>query len=407
MWPENGFESWTAFGDDPSSVLHDMEDIVLESARQLENVKDEATRSEAVEKLESLAANARELQKRASRLGPISEDERVLLIRQYNDRLSPLKTRLENAAGRLREQNLGSVQLFESSFALALSLSDLRIAMDIAWKELPQPRTKREELEHAKVEIKRDLWRALAVVVDESGYVSLHTPLLDAANRYRDLIPLQREITASNPNAATGRTPYSSILFDIRFQTADKLSQLRETYGEKRQIDEALAALADAENTLTGIEVEASNQNLGPPAPPQTGNMRQLHQQQRKKALNQGGTPSNRNAQDTLLDLGAPEGAAGTGPEQALQRFVRRMGQENVVILRVSNGSGIRPGPLTRELAGRLGTRAFFATLPAEDVIISVRYSGELDDVIPHIYWGRVESIDHDRRLLRVKIPAS
>lgn len=424
LFPSDLLSDLNPLGDSPASIVEGLREVVEETAVQIESIDDVPSRDAAIVQLDKLVDRAKDLQKRAIRLGTVPEAERSALVQRYNREVEPLRDRLKEGAARLRERRLGSDRLFEASFSVAISISDVGTAMEIGWREMPEPENQQEELEYAKANIQRDIWRSTASVTSQADYVALGDELFDAADRYRDLAPLQKSAAHSKSNQSSGISRYFDFTHGFVFQTTEKMIQLQTTYGENQRISEALAAIQNAESQLTGIEIEAENRRIldnmgrpGAPRPPMPNGMTARPPQRTVNAQTTGNgqrvigepggaglamSPQAGGEPSTMIDLGAPDGSEDSTREQILQRFVSRHGLQNIVILRVSNASDLRPGVLAQALLEHLGTRAFFATRPSEDAIIAIRFPDEIDEVVKHIDWGTIRSIDSERRLIFV-----
>lgn len=100
--------------------------------------------------------------------------------------------------------------------------------------------------------------------------------------------------------------------------------------------------------------------------------------------------------------FGAAQDASAERREQALKRFVDDRGPESVVVIRIVNADGLRPGALVKELTRSLGVNAFFATRPASTVVMAIGYAGDVGDVTELIDWGTVSPTKNDDRVIFV-----
>lgn len=273
--PTGAISQLNPLGDSPDAVVGGLLSVVGQTAEQMESIKDETSRDAAIENLSDLVEQSRELQKRAIRLGTVSESKRKTLVREYDEQIKPLKDRLKIASQSISQKNLRSRPLLEASVAVSFAISDVGIAMNVGWMEMPPPQDKWEELEYGKAIIDRDVWRAIACVTTEKEYQALPQELADAPDRYRKLAPLQKEVAEAQGSATSPRSPYRDFTFDFGFQKADKLNLFKEKYGESEPLKQALLAIDNAQSELIGIKVEVSNEHVmeemgqrGAPLPP-------------------------------------------------------------------------------------------------------------------------------------------
>ncbi len=168
MLPVGSLAKLNPIGDSPSSVIGGLRDVVNKMATEFESIDDEASRDAAVENLKDLVDQARDLQKRAVRLGTVPEDERVALYQRYRNEIPPVRDRVKAAAKRVRDRNLGNNALMEASVTIGFAIADVGMAIDAGWKALPEPKSKWEELEFEKTKLDRDTWRALLCVTSDS-----------------------------------------------------------------------------------------------------------------------------------------------------------------------------------------------------------------------------------------------
>ncbi len=287
------------------------------------------------------------------------------------------------------------------------AIADVATAMDVGWKQIPKPTTVDEQCDYAEANIKGDLWRAVAKVTSPQEYQSLHRELLEAAERYQDLFPLQKQVADSQTSPAPILSRYYDFAFAFDFQTQDKLTKLRQQYGENQQLSDALLALKSAQSQLRGIRIDAANSiamddrdepNATLPGESETRVQQQQAQPQSQHAPRPPAPSPRRKPNGSV-----PSNVSSTERrEQEVQKFVGQHGPENVVVIRVSNAAMLRPGVLVKQLTQRLGTRRFVASRPASEAIMAIQYSGTLEEVVQQINWGKVTSVDALTRSIAV-----
>ncbi len=370
-------------GDSHGSVLRRLNDIASNMVGVLDSIHDDSGRQAAIGKIQALSSEARELQRRATHLGEIDEQEYNRLASQFNSDAAATKERMRTAVANLRQRNLISDELSGSSIAMALAMDDVGMAIQIGWKSLPVPENKAEELVHDKVGIQRNIWREVAAVTSKDHYDKLPDRLASFPRRYQKLHDLQQEVNKQGPSAENLVTKYSMVSFDVSFQLADLKNKQETLYGSNSAVQAQLDAINQAEAELTRIQTLA-------------------HSQPHNAIQMPGGPPGNG-------FQNGPPGVPRTADEafsQSLTQFTQRHGAENTVILRINSTVNLQSqaGEIVDKVAAiqanELGIKLknFFAPRDGNTTTIAFMYKGAVDEVVSRIDFGKVVSVNPNKR---------
>lgn len=408
--PAGSIARLNPLGDSPAKVIDRLYGISTQCATELESIKDESSRDAAIKELNTLADEARELQRAAIMMGPVPESERNELVKQYNQKTEPLRDRLKAASTQVREKNLNTPELLEATLAIGFAISDVGMAMDVGWKEMPEPKNEFEELEHAVAIIERDIWRQLASVTTENQYRDVPQQLANVPDRYKELMTQQEELAKGDQSEKPRFPTYHDFTFGYGFQTASKLAQLKQDYGENSALDDVMQSISEATNDLRGVQIVAD-----------------IAREEAESASRRG--PGNRGPGFRGPGRSGPvsTGPGSTGPgrnpgfnppksqEEAVSRmidqFVNRYGKEKSVILRINGGGDLRAqaGEIVDKVADiqatELGVKPknFIAPRQGETTVIAFTYSGSLSEVTARIDFGEVVSTDTAKREIVVQ----
>ena len=395
--------------DSPESILSGMKSILTSAAVELDSIQDDASRGAAISELNDLASQARDLQRRAVMLRPISEERRRSIEQRFESEFEPVSQKLKAALAQVRSRDLGDADLTNAALLFSFAVSDVGSAISVGWKELPHPQDDWESLEYEKTVIERDVWRKVLGAVSQEDYENLSNELAEIPSRYDALAGLQKKVATSGTAKSAVQSPYRDSSFDFGFQVAERVARLTEEFGPNPPLSDLLERIRSAKSALTGIQVEAeiaqeADQFGGPLGPgfpdPKVGVRRPDRgggAQPSKGPINTGSRPY-----ATRFDLGAPPDSPDLN-ETRLQNFTGAQGRKNVVIIRFTGlPDDLRLGPQAAKLNQTLGKAPTIIARDGDQAALAYRYQNEIGDVAELIDVGRVTQTDSQRRIIFV-----
>lgn len=388
LWlPAGLIDNLNPLGDSHASVLNRLNNIGTEMVGIYESVQDEPSRQSAIDKLKSLSLETLDLKRRAARLGEIDDQEYDRLVAQFNKDAALSKERTRTAIANLLARNLRSKELADTAMELAFSIEDVAMTTRIAWKALPIPNSKAEQLAHHKVEIERDIWREFAAVTSLDQYNNLAYRLASFPNRYNRLRDLQIEVSKQSPGIENSVLKYNGISLQVGFQSADLNNKLQARYGTNTAVQAVQDEIEAAKSDLVRVAIESSSRSHA------------------------GGATSNGPPQFGVP--GFPPGVARTAEEafaQSLSEFKQRYGSERTVILHIKSELDLNPKfteLLDKVMTGSPPDRGpnpknGFADKRGNIYTIVFTYNGPVDEILPTIDFGRILSVDRQNREITV-----
>lgn len=388
LWlPAGLINSLNPLGDSHSSVLNRLNDIGAEMDGILASVQDESGRDLAIDKLKTLSLETIDLKRRVARLGEIDDQEYDRLVIQFNKDAEASKERMRQAITNLSARNLYSKKLADTRMELAISMQDVAMTTKIAWKALPPPKSKAEQLAHHKIEIERDIWREFLAVTSLDQYNNLPDRLASFPSRYDSLRDLQIEVSKQSPGAENSVFKYNGISFDVSFQLADLSNKLQSQYGSNTALHTVQDEIKAAKSDLVRAGIESSSPSRagwstsnGPP---------------------QFGTPG-------FPPGFPPQGVGSSG--QSINQPMQRSRAKPTYILRIrsdlnllSQASDMLDKVISSDRNDHgPNSKIFYAFREGNTTVILFKYNGTVDEVVSRIDFGRILSIDRQKREILV-----
>jgi hypothetical protein len=408
--PTGSIARLNPLGDSPESILAGMKSILASAADELESIQDDASRDAAISDLNELASQARDLQRRAVMLDPISEERRRSIEQRFETEFEPVSRRLKAALAQVRSRSLGDANLTNSTLLFSFAVSDVGSAISVGWKELPQPQGDWESLEYEKTVIERDVWRKVLCAVSEEDFQTLSNELAEIPSRYESLVELQERVASSGTSSTAVRSPYHDFSFDFGFQTSDRLATLEEEFGANQPLSDVLERIQAAKSELNGIRIQAEiAQDAGPFGGPPRPGVQDAKVPDARPPSSIGGEQPSKGSSIAgsrpfapQFDLGAPPDSPQSN-ERRLQNFARAQGPKNVVIVRFTKlPDSLKLGPQAAKLNQTLGKAPTIIARDGDQAALAYRYQNAIGDVAELIDVGRITKMDPQRRIIFV-----
>lgn len=397
-------------GDSHQSIYGDFVDALNDLTGVLASIRDEQSAQAAVEKLGAIESRLHEINRRAVLIEPIPEKELKELEESFEDRFSLKAFRSE--ADRLNNSNLISEDLDWTLDFLGLDVVNTVRMLRSGMATLPEPRDEYETLSRDYVELQREMTRALAGVESAGDVPSV-------VERFQALVPKFEAL--AERKGQFGRK-FQGVLTraDDRYRdhstgsaTSALLEMLRAKYGELNDFEQAYADLSTAASQyqFTLMAGGPGGSTVGNPPP--------------------GVTTSD--TVDAGASGGDPDfaGRGATGPRTFAPAGSRsgRPGGSNLppgesIHIRLQGGPFKSAGDLNgeeffaakkrqneamTEYVGKLKeltqTKSSNANLTGGQLIIILRYTGEVQTLADQIDFGTVTETNAETRTIVVQMP--
>lgn len=167
----------------PEKFLREYEGICKMFHTVSDTVDNAIARNQAIPQFNVVAARLRGFPSRIAEAGRPTQKQLGELGVSYHQKIDSEAEKVQQKIDQLRKRTrILSGELLASLGEVSNAIEDAKSAMKIAWRDIPVPRNKSEELEREVVLIHANLWCAVTAVNDEIAYADLATDFVLASS---------------------------------------------------------------------------------------------------------------------------------------------------------------------------------------------------------------------------------